>query len=565
MTTKPVVEENSESILMDDIFRLCDAGGSVIQVRTREAVRTATVLRKALLTNDKAYQHYEWDVVNGFRTFTTENYTNDSLEGDGAQFMDALMKPLSDLRSATSQVNTLREKIHCFVFVDTHPYINGNPFATTLLQQYAAILPSSNVCMIFVTPDVSFSELPMGTVLVTDMPTPKLSELKSSLNKLVQATEQDDWDRKPEVYEEDVERIAHLGLGMTRYEFETHVALAIVQASIDGEECLTADILMEGVSKGKTEVVKQSDILELFHPEDMSNVGGMQRLKDWVTARADNFSDSAKDFGIEPPKGIALVGVPGGGKSLVAKAVAGSFKVPLIRLDFGRVFSKYIGDSESRMRQALNMVSQMGRLVLFADEIDKGLGGIGSGGDSGTSSRVLGAFLTWMQENKSDVFVVMTANRIEGLPPEIFRKGRLDQVFSVGLPNNDERLEVLAVHLRKRGRDIKAFSKSELTTFVEQSRDYLPAEIEASVKDALVIAYNDTKAEDLEMGHIITALKEMVPMSVSHEAQINAIKEWAAKNATPVSYEEKTVANQLVNSAERRTTTRPRPSRTTTH
>jgi AAA+ superfamily predicted ATPase len=442
------------------------------------------------------------------------------------------------MRNASSAVNADSDKMHYFIYVDFHTFIEGNPRIIAAMQQYAAVLPARNVCIILLTPEVNLSDLPLGTVLSVDAPTPTAEELEGCLRRLVEASA-DAWPEELDIKDSDYHLISHLGLGMTRYEFETYASIAIVEAGHKKVPMLTAEDLVHGISVGKTEVVKQSDILELFHTEDMSEVGGMQRLKDWINNRADAFSDEAQEFGVEAPKGIAIVGVPGTGKSLVAKAIASALNAPLLRLDFGRVFSKFIGDSESRMRSALKMVESMGHLVLFADEIDKGLGGIGQGGgDSGTSSRVLGAFLTWMQENKSKVFVIVTANRIDGLPPELFRKGRLDQVFSVGLPSPAERVEVLEVHLRKRGRDIADFDSKEISAFRAASEGRVPAEIEAAVKDGLVSAFNDDDANDLEMHHIIEALEESVPMSKSHATAINAMVEWARDNATPVNYDD---------------------------
>lgn len=550
MTNEATTSVTSESLLMDDIFKLSDAGGSVLQVRTREPIRTALALRKAILSEEN-YQYKEWDVVNGFRIFTTENLTDHRVSGGKEDFVTALETPLNDLRKAGSEINATPQSIHYFVYVNPQPFIADNPFVTELIQQYAAILPTSNVCLILVTDDRPLP-IPTGTVLVTEMRTPTHDELRNVLDHIVaSAINNDGFEQKTVLTEAEKDRICALGSGMSRYEFETHAAITVVQASIDGQPCVTAQNFMEGISKGKTEVVKQSDILELFPTEDLSNVGGMQRLKDWIAARKEAFSDEAREFGIEPPKGIFVAGVPGSGKSLMAKAIAGTLGIPLLRLDFGRVFSKFIGDSESRMRQSLKMVEDMGRLVLFADEIDKGLGGIGSGGgDSGTSSRVLGAFLTWMQETKSQVFVVMTANRVEGLPPELTRKGRMDQIFSTGLPTSSERREVLAVHLRKRKRSIDNFSAQEISLFLAKSEGFVPAEIEQAVKDALILAFNDKKADDMQMSHLISALEAIVPISKSHKAQIDRIIEWAANNAIPVSYTDDEVrANAPVQNA----------------
>lgn len=532
--SKSVTPQTSEQQVLNEVFKLLDAGGAVIQLRTREVMRTATMLRKGFTTNEDAYSHTEWDVTNGQRVFNRKNFTDDMLKGDGMDFAKALGTPLVHLRNADSPVRKNPDKIHAFVFLDPHPYIANNPFSLHQIQQYAAVLPNTNACIIFVTPDVDIPGLPMGTALITDAPTPSHGELKHSVQRIVNATSRN-FAVNIEITDAEFAQVAAMGAGMTLFEFETYASLAVVEAATAKDE-LTAHDLLEGIAKGKTEVVKQSDILELFHTEDMADVGGMHRLKDWISDRADTFSDEAREFGVEPPKGVAIVGVPGTGKSLIAKAIASTLEVPLIRLDFGRVFSKFIGDSESRMRSSLKMLESMGRVVLFVDEIDKGLGGIGGGGDSGTSSRVLGAFLTWMQENKTGIFVILTANKIDGLPPELFRKGRMDAIFSVGLPNGAEREEVLGVHLRKRGRSLDDYSDDEVRAFLTYSDGFTPAEIEAAVKDALIMAYNDPEADSLTMPHIIRALGDTVPMSKSHAAQINKILEWAADNATAVNY-----------------------------
>lgn len=530
---------DSEADLMASVHKLADAGGSVIQVRTREPLRAALVLRKHLIGSDMPYK--EWDVVNGIRVFTRENFTDHRNAGGNQDFLEALSMPLTELRNPSSEVNAKPDKIHFYVYVDPQPFLSNNPLAAELLQQYAAILPTTNVCTILVTPDVTLHDIPTGTVLVADLPTPSVSELQAVLLRILEDAGKDSktFPDGDQIDEDGVRAIAYMGLGLSLYEFETYTALSIIEASAAGDKGITTDRIMEGVAKGKTAVVRQSEILELTHSEDIENVGGMGRLKDWIKDRAGCYSDDAKAFGIESPKGLVLVGVPGTGKSLVAKVTASVMQVPLVKLDFGRVFSKYVGDSESRVRQTLKMIEGMAPVVLFVDEIDKGLGGAGGAGDSGTSSRVLGSFLTWLQENTAPVFTVVTANRVDGLPPELLRRGRFDQIFSVAMPNREERLEVLEIHLRKRGRDIKTFSSADIGSFVTASQHYVPAEIESAVKDALIAAFNDTTCKDVEMRHILDALKSLVPISKAHKESIDKILVWAEQHATPVSYPEK--------------------------
>ncbi len=529
-------QSNSEVDLMSNIYKLSDAGAAVIQVRTREPIRTAMTLRKNLIGAAEC-QLKEWDVISGFRNFSTENFTNNITPGAETQFWDALMTPLLELRKPGSSILANPRTVHYFVYVDAHPYIAGNPLAAELIQQYAAILPSTNVCIIFITPDVTLEGIPPGTIMTTEMKTPSGHELQALLEKIITATTED-FSEPIDISEEEHEQIAQLGLGLTLFEFETYAALAIVDAGIRKAATFTAQDMLDGIALGKTTVVKQSEILELYPSVGMDEVGGMAYLKSWLESRKACFSEEARDFGVEPPKGAVVVGVPGTGKSLVAKAIASVFGIPLVRFDIGRVFSKYVGDSESRVRNALAMVEAMAPCVLFIDEIDKGLSGTANGGDGGVSSRVLGTLLTWLNDCKAPVFTMVTANRVEGLPPELLRKGRFDQIFSVGMPTADEREEVLDIHLRKRGHEIE-FDKNDMMRFTMHSEQYVPAEIEAAVKDALILAFNEGEGATLQMQHIVSALQSMVPMSRSNAAQIAGIVEWAANNAIPVNYEPK--------------------------
>lgn len=542
MTTQDSIPA-SEAELIRSIHRLSDAGAAVIQIRTREPYRAASALRKHFHVGRDASPYREWDCINGMRVFTETNF-QDPLVGP----MDAA-NPMHDLHSALGYIMDQRrdqhsnlysdpDHTHYFVYVNPAPFMDMPP-TIELVCQLATTLPSTNACVLIITYDAPLSMLPQGTVQVAHMETPSHGELVHILDRILDESrslmEQDEstFPEGIQIEDEEVEQIAHMGAGMAAFEFETYVAISVIEAQSRELTQLTAEVIMEGVSKGKTEVVKQSDVLELLPSGDIQDVGGMEGLKEWISQRSGCYSDEAREFGIEPPKGIALVGVPGAGKSLVAKAISSVLGIPLVRFDFGRVFSKFVGDSEARMHSALKMVESMAPIVLFADEIDKALGGATGGGDSGTSSRVLGAFLTWLQECKAPVFTLATANRVDGLPPELLRKGRFDQIFSVGMPSPEERENVLAIHLRKRGRDIEDFDANDLLAFANKSEGFVGAEIESAVRDGLVLAFH--AKESLEMKHIVAALEDTVPMSVSNKARIDAIVEWAKTNATPVS------------------------------
>lgn len=527
---------HSKTALVSSLQRFSDAGGSIIQIRTREPIRAATALREHFSQSGNPY--HEWSASNGYRTFTTENYVDNLVKGGDEDFVTALMRPMAELRSATSEIRAKSDVVHYFAFLDPAPHMANNPYVLDLVQQYSSVLPTSNVAIMFITTDEPLSMLPNGLCLVTELATPTIDELQDVLNNMLAQVQEKDGSPLSghDLTEEDIRRVSLLGLGLSFAEFETHLALSIIEASEQNMQIITADHLAVGIAKGKTAVVRQSEILELVASEDMNDVGGMRRLKDWISQRANCYSDEAKEFGVEPPKGLVLVGVPGTGKSLAAKSLASVLGVPLVRLDFGRVFSKYVGDSESRVRAALAMVESMAPCVLFVDEIDKGLGGISGGGDSGTSMRVLGSYLTWLQELKTPVFNMVTANRVEGLPPELLRRGRFDQIFAVVMPNPAERKEVLEIHLRKRGRDVELFRADEIQQYLRMSEGYVPAEIESAVKDALIAAFS--AQEELRMEHITTALAELVPMSKSHADKIDALVKWANANAILVNYPE---------------------------
>lgn len=534
MSDSPI--PRSATAMTDQLAMLTHSGASLIQIRTREPLRAAAALREHYLTAGTPY--HEWSTSTGWRDFTLKNLTDNLLQGSQKDFVDALERPRKELTDAKSAVLSATDKIHVFAYIGPGPHLKDNPYVLDMLSQYAVALPTRNVVLLFITDDEALTDVPQGLLVSAEMRTPTLEELQEICTTLLARSAGDDspFAKGHTLSDEDIQEVCQLGLGLAHNEFEQHIALAIMRAATDGVDTLTVEHVRTGIATGKMEVVRQSDILELMPAEDIGNVGGMQRLKDWIGQRADCYSAEAREFGIEPPKGMVLVGVPGAGKSLVAKSVAGVLRVPLIRLDFGRVFSKFVGDSEERVRRALRMVESMAPCVLFVDEIDKGLGGIGSGGDGGVSMRVLGTYLTWLQELKQPVFNLVTANRVNGLPPELLRRGRFDQIFSVVFPTPQERREILAIHLRRRGQDIAKFKEADIQNIVNASESFAASEIESAVKDGLILAFSASAKFSAQ--HVLTALRGLIPMSKSHAEQINSIVAWATDNAVSVSYTE---------------------------
>jgi len=267
---------------------------------------------------------------------------------------------------------------------------------------------------------------------------------------------------------------------------------------------------------------------------DMNSVGGLSGLKYWLEKRKDAFSDEALEYGLPAnPKGILLVGIQGAGKSLFAKAIASYWNFPLLKLDMGKVFSGLVGSSEQNMRQVFKVAESVAPCILWCDEIDKGMSGSKSSSvsDGGTTSRVLGSWLTWMQDRTSPVFVVATANDVSNLPPELLRKGRFDEIFFVDLPNSAERRKIFEIHISKRNRNINDF---DLDLLVDCSDKFTGAEIESAIEASMYEAFSDSKRE-IQTSDIMLSLNESVPISKLMENEIQYLKDWAKHRARSAS------------------------------
>ena len=259
------------------------------------------------------------------------------------------------------------------------------------------------------------------------------------------------------------------------------------------------------------------------YTEAPENVGGLAVLKDWLLLRERAFTQDARDFGLPSPKGIALIGIPGTGKSLTAKMIADLWHLPLLRLDVGALFGSLVGESEERTRRALSLAETISPCILWVDEIEKAFA-FGSG-DAGTSQRVFAHLLTWMQDKTSPCFVVATANNIAALPPELLRKGRFDEIFFLDLPTIEERREIFTVHLKKR-RCIPA--EFDLDTLARESEGYVGAEIEQTIIDAMYRAFSENMRR-VTTADILLCMKTQVPLSVSQRETVAALRAWLAE------------------------------------
>ena len=275
------------------------------------------------------------------------------------------------------------------------------------------------------------------------------------------------------------------------------------------------------VNKAKFELLDMDGVLSFeYDTENFANVGGLSRLRDWLGKREKAFQSSAKDS----PKGIMLVGVQGGGKSLAAKAVAGLWGLPLLRMDMGAMFNKFFGESERNVRDALKLAETMSPCVLWIDEIEKGI--VADDNDGGTARRVLGTLLTWMAEQRKPVFMVATANDIQRLPPELIRKGRLDEIFFVDLPSQAVREDIFRIHLAKREHEANSF---DLPALAQAAEGFTGAEIEQAVVSAGYTAR--AREESLSSAHIIGELGNTVPLSITMSEQLAALRHWCQSRA----------------------------------
>jgi len=283
--------------------------------------------------------------------------------------------------------------------------------------------------------------------------------------------------------------------------------------------------------EAKKEVLNRTGVLEYSPAEStLHDIAGLVHLKAWLKKRRTVFEDPtrAREFGLNPPRGVLLLGVPGCGKSLSAKAVAREYGLPLIRLDPARLYTKYVGETEKNLRRAITAAESMAPIVLWIDEIEKGLGHDTSGSDSGVSARVFGTFLSWLQDKPDGVFVIATCNDISGLPPELLRKGRFDEIFFVDLPDAKARAEILSLHLQRRSRDPAAF---DLEALAQSTEGFSGSELEQAIVSALYAAYSE--GTKLTTAHISTEIASTRPLSVTSAEKIERLRSWAASRAVP--------------------------------
>jgi ATP-dependent 26S proteasome regulatory subunit len=415
-----------------------------------------------------------------------------------------------------------------FVFKDFHPFLSKNNFAVVRkLKEIALQLKNSFKTIILVSPTLEIPTELEKEVTVLNFPLPSREDLGALLNKIIEEVKQ--FKRvKIDLDDAGRERLLQAALGLTLGEAENVFAKIIVK-----DERLTGEDVNEVLSE-KQQIIRKSGLLEYYATnETFSHVGGLSVLKDWLQKRAVAFTAEARAFGLPAPKGILMLGVQGCGKSLCAKAVSCLWQLPLLRFDMGRMFGSLVGSSEENVRRAIAVAESVAPAILWVDEIDKAFAGSQGSGltDGGTTARVFGTFLTWLSEKTAPVFVVATANDISQLPPELMRKGRLDEIFFVDLPSDEERLEIFRIHLAKRNREPEQF---DLETLAARSENFSGAEIEQAIISALYDAFY--AKHELTTEDTLRALLQTVPLAKTMDEQIGRLRSWAVGRARNASF-----------------------------
>ena len=409
-----------------------------------------------------------------------------------------------------------------YIFKDLHPFIDA-PVTTRWLRDAIASFKGTEKIVILMSP---LQQVPIELekeIVVLDYPLPNLSELNQVLTAQL-----DKGRRNRRLDTEAREKLLKAALGLTRDEAEKVYRKAQVKTG----HLTEAEV--EIVLSEKKQLIRRNGILEYIEEDEtIDSIGGLEELKRWLRQRSNAFTERAREYGLPQPKGMLILGVPGCGKSLIAKTTSRLWGLPLLRLDMGRVYDgSMVGRSEQNLRNALKTAESISPVILFIDELDKAFaGGAGSGdSDGGTSSRIFGSFLTWMQEKTSPVFVMATANRVERLPGEFLRKGRFDEIFFVDLPTPEEKQDIFRIHLGKRRSDITRFDLEQLA---KVSDGFSGAEIE----QAIIAAMYDAFAQDREFTQldIIAAIKATLPLSRTMTEQVTALRDWARQRARPAS------------------------------
>lgn len=466
----------------------------ILYVPTTEEERLEYTIKVAIKDSISNRGVYTWDFIDGYTGNPNDN-------GFGSRNPLQALDLIEKLTSENSAI---------FLLKDFHLFLNDISVSRKLKNLVRA-MRNNNKTIVIVAPEIVIPDSLKELITILEFKLPQPLEIRKELIRVQESLGH----ILPENSLDILVRSCQ-GLSLDRI----RKVLSKIIATYKEVNIESLDIIFTE----KKQIISQTKILEFCTvTEKMSDIGGLENLKKWLQKRAGALSQRAELYGLPCPRGLFLVGVQGTGKSLTAKAIANEWGLPLLRLDVGKLFGGIIGESESKMRQMIQLSEAISPCILWIDEIDKAFAGSDSKGDSGTTNRVLATFITWLSEKKSPVFVVATANNINSLPSEIIRKGRFDEIFFIGLPNFKERKLIFKVHL-SRIRP-KSWDSYDLSVLSEMTKKFSGAEIEEVIIEAMHTAFSENR--EFTFNDVLDAINQFVPLAYTNQEKIDYLEEWA--------------------------------------
>jgi AAA+ superfamily predicted ATPase len=528
----PEIRQKETADTVQEIGRLVRAGFPAIYLVSWEEDRVVAGLREVAENQQRSL--FLWSSTRGLTDIGQGRQEVVANTATLPVALDAIERVLRNRSSLTA--SSPGEQPTIFAFLDIHAHWGeraAHDWRETRdivrkCRELIAEFERFGHTFVAVAPVLSIPDDLQKDLSVLDFPMPSRSDIAGVLNSL-----QQDGLRVGPMDVRERASIVDACRGLTLKEARNALAKAGSDADEKGQSLGSES--RQTIVEEKARIIRKSGILEFFPPEDMNDVGGLGLLKEWLARKKDvlDRADEAREFGLAAPKGVLLVGIPGCGKSMVAKSIAGQFVQPLLRFDVGRVFGQWVGNSEHNIRQAINTAEALAPVVLWIDEVEKAFAGVSGNSDSGVTARVFGTFLSWLQDRQQPVFVVATANDIERLPEEFKRKGRFDEIFFVDLPKPIEREQILRSHLKRRIGSYREAESFDYGAFVQASDQFSGAEIEQAIIEALEMAFCDR--QELANLHVLRALNDMTPIGRRHSDKLDLLRAEAGNYARPAS------------------------------
>ncbi len=501
------------------------SGHAILSISTHEKDRAIQHIRE--VAEESKRNVWVWSIASGWKlvktpTEDTEDTQEQYPSGSNADKMSSVVDPVVCLKTIPQFAENSILILKDFYFYLNHKTYPGCDIVVSCLDELKESLSGQGQTIVIVGPESDIPTCLKHDVTSIDFNLPTKNDIENSI-KFVSEGVTGENGEQIKIECDNTEDVVGACKGMTQHQTIDRLALAIRKHKNLNKEAVRTLI------NEKASVIKSSGLLTYIEPPPggLDVVGGYDALKRHVTLDKPCFQDEAIDFGIEFPKGILMVGVPGCGKTLLSTAIASEFGFSLIAMDIGSLMKKWVGESEANMREAIKIIESMAPCVLQLDEIEKGFGG--NSDDGGSSKRVFGTFLKWLSDHTSPVYVVATANEVQSLPPELSRKGRFDEIFGLDLPEKQEREDIFSIHLTKRKRNPKDFN---LDALAAASESFTGADIEQAIKLGLKIAFQASETNrKLKQSHIEIAIEGIIPLYKSDPLRIDGIRKWVQERA----------------------------------